>query len=239
MSRKGLASFDNTEDQRSKFQNLGQAMLKQREEELKTQVQVFQNALVSFKEEHKNELMANSQLRTQFSQICESFGVDPLYMTAEDDLDPQERNNRLAIRIYEICQATRDLYGGIISVDEIIKIITGAIQDGWQFRMDHKDVETAVESLSVLGGELKLVKIGSKSYVKSILQEFSADQTQILTAADAIGYVTVSLLRDNFNWKSARCKSNLDDLISIGLLWLDTQGPEKAYWSTTWINKPA
>ncbi|KAG7699291.1 hypothetical protein KL915_001583 [Ogataea haglerorum] len=140
MSRKGLASFDRTADQQTKFQDLGQAMLRQREEQLKTQLQVFQNALVNFKQEHKKEMMKNPHLRAQFSQICESFGVDPLYMTAEDDIDPEERNNRLAIRIYEICQATRDLYGGIIAVDEVIQLVTSTIQDGWQFKMHQHDV---------------------------------------------------------------------------------------------------
>ncbi|KAG7928522.1 hypothetical protein KL925_001822 [Ogataea polymorpha] len=156
MNRKGLLSFDRNADQQTKFQDLGQAMLRQREEQLRTQLQVFQNALVSFKQEHKKELMKNPHLRAQFSQICESFGVDPLYMTAEDDLDPEERNNRLAIRIYEICQATRDLYGGIISVDEVIQLLTSTIQDGWQFKLDHHDVHVAVESLKVLGNELEL-----------------------------------------------------------------------------------
>ncbi|KAG7868088.1 hypothetical protein KL918_001746 [Ogataea parapolymorpha] len=196
MSRKGLASFDRNADQQTKFQDLGQAMLRQREEQLRTQLQVFQNALVNFKQEHKKEMMKNPHLRAQFSQICESFGVDPLYMTAEDDLDPEERNNRLAIRIYEICQATRDLYGGIISVDEVIQLVTSTIQDGWQFKMNHHDVHVAVESLKVLGNELELVKIGSKMYIKSVLQEFNADQSQILTAADNIGYVTMLLVNN-------------------------------------------
>lgn len=39
------------------------------------------------------------------------------------------------------------------------------------------------------------------------------------------------MLRVNLKWGKARAQTVLDDLLADGLVWLDSQGPEKEYWS--------
>ncbi|GME86603.1 unnamed protein product [Ambrosiozyma monospora] len=243
-ARKGLASFDDVTSHKQKFQNLGQKLVLQQREELKTQLQVFQNALISFKKQYNDEIIQNPEFRVEFSQICQSFGIDPLVVSSSmngEASDEEEKINQLSLKIFDVCSVTKNLNGGIISIKDLIKLIN---KDTWfnedlNLKIVEADVLKALDNLKVLGDELQIIKIGGKNYIKSVPQQLSNDQSLILSTSEMLGFVSIPMLHDNFNWKTVRCRTNLDELVANGLLWIDKKEGEREilYWSTSWINK--
>ncbi|KAG0681316.1 hypothetical protein C6P40_004805 [Pichia californica] len=241
-SGRGISSLT-SKDLSEKYQKLGSSVLQSQKEHLLTQLQVFQAALIQFKNEYSSEIVQNQEVRTNFSEICIAFGIDPLVVASSiigEKNSSTERTNQLCLKIIEICTQTRSINGGIISMQDLLDLINS---DTWVNQDLHlafqiKDITTALNHLKILGDELQIVTLGKKDYIKSIPQEISSDQQKILETSDIMGYVTITILKDNFKWKRIRCQSAIDELVSNGILWLDKQnGHAIKYWTTTWINK--
>jgi ESCRT-II complex subunit VPS22 len=242
MSKKrGLESL-NSKALAQKYQSLGNELINSQREHLKTQLQVFQNALISFKSEYASEIIQNEEARTCFAEICMAFGIDPLVVASSvigEQNNNVERNNQLCIKMIELSAITRPINGGIISIQDLLRLINA---DTWvnhdlQITFTEKDILSSLDSLRIMGDELQLVTFGKHKYIKSIPQELNVDEKTILETADLLGYVSVSLLRDNFNWKKLRCKNSIDDLVANGILWVDIREKHEAkYWITSWIN---
>lgn len=246
--KKGLASLNDLSIS-EKYQELGSQITNEKRDQLLTQLQVFQSALISFKSEYSKEIIQNPEIRNSFAEICIAFGIDPLVVASSIFDDPNnkdakfkdhERINQLCMKLIEICNSTKLINGGIISVNEILQLINS---DTWvntdlHFKFTQSDIFDALDHLSVLGNELKLFKIGKKSYIKNTPQELNIDEKTILETAETLGFVSISILRDNFGWKKIRCQSAINDLVTNGILWIDSQGEngEIRYWITSWIN---
>ena len=241
-NQRGLQSLS-TRELAEKFQNLGLSISNSQQEQLQTQLQVFQAALISFKEDYKDEIRHNENIRSVFSEICIAFGIDPLVVAStlgDDEKSKYERRNQLCLKIIEWCMRTRPLNGGIIALDDLVRLINS---DTWvntdlHLVFTESDIMDAINHLSVLGKELEHVKIGKREYIKSISQELNPDQRAILDTADVLGYVSVSLLHDNFGWKRVRCRTSIDELVTNGILWVDIREKhETKYWITSWVNQ--
>lgn len=220
--RIGLTSFDEMAKTEEEFAKLGNTFLLQRSQELSTQLQVFQGALVNYAKEHGQEIAHNPTFRSEFSKICHSFGVDPLFLTSSQD--PKSFYYELSIRIIKLCNETRDLNGGMISLGECCKMLSNASE---------KDVLKSLEILKPLGDEISLVGIGSHSYIKSVPHHLNQDQSLVLDTCNILRSVSISLLRANFKWTALRSKTVLDEMVSCGLLWVDNQDEEKQFWMIT------
>ncbi|AWU76586.1 uncharacterized protein C5L36_0C05170 [Pichia kudriavzevii] len=237
---RGISSLHN-EVVDQKYKHLGTALSNEQKEQLLTQLQVFQTALISFQEEHSSEIINDEQIRTTFQEICSAFGIPPLVVasTLEGQEAEIERNNQLCLKMIELCTETRPINGGIITVDDLVELIN---EDSWvnkdlHMKFTSKDVLEACSHLKIMGGELQLIQIGKRNYIKSIPQELDVDQSTIIDTANILGYVSISILRDNFGWKSSRCRSTIDEMISYGILWVDKEpGHETKYWAASWIN---
>lgn len=140
----------------------------------------------------------------------------------------------LCLKIMEYCRLSESVNGGIISIKEMVRHINSI---GSSYSVTTADIESAINRLSVLGNELTLVKIGHRIYIKSTRQELSQDQTIVLDTADVLGYVSVKLLMDNFQWKRIRAVERLEDLVGKGVLWVDDDGEERKFWITSYIYK--
>ncbi|TID30242.1 hypothetical protein CANINC_001122 [Pichia inconspicua] len=239
---RGLSSLNN-DQMNKKFQELGSKIVEDQRNNLETQLQVFQAALISFKNEHADEILHNEAIGETFAKICISFGIDPLVVatTLSDDINNNsERLNQLSIKIIELCTASRPMTGGILSINDLLEMIN---QDTWvssdlQFKFKESDILEALNHLKVLGDELQLIQIGKKKYIKNIPQDLNIDQNTIIETAEIVGYVSVGLLRDNFGWKRIRAKDCIDEMVSNGILWVDRHtGEETRYWISSWINK--
>ena len=96
-----------------------------------------------------------------------------------------------------------------------------------------------MESLHPLGSSFSTITIGNKKMIRSVPKELNEDQAIVLGAIQDLGYVTASMLEDNFGWETARAQTVLDDLLTDSLVWLNEKGEnnkqllEKEYWSPT------
>lgn len=97
------------------------------------------------------------------------------------------------------------------------------------------DVLRAVATLKPLGSSYSVIKVGNKSYIRSVPKELNTDQSAVLEAAQVLGYVSVSMLMVNLCWTRARAQTAVEDLLGEGMLWVDKQAPEFEYWTPGFI----
>lgn len=93
----------------------------------------------------------------------------------------------------------------------------------------------AVATLKPLGASYSVIKVGNRSYIRSVPKELNTDQSSVLEAAQVLGYVSVSMLMVNLRWKRARAQTAVEDLLGEGMLWVDKQAEEWEYWSPGFI----
>lgn len=228
MKRVGLAAFDDNKIRQ--YSELGQSIVEKKTSELTTQLQLFKSILLNFLKEHNEELSKDITVRNEFIKICKSVGIDPLQIYDKHDSKMNEFYFELCVRIIEFSNSMKDINGGLLPVKDFLAKFK-------ELNITFKDVEVSLGLLSCLNDELKIIKIGSKHYIKNFNIELTTDQNKILETVNNIGYVSVSILRDNFGWKAYRSQEILNEMISNGYLWLDDNDGELLYWDPAWIMK--
>lgn len=243
MRRVGLAAFENRERTAQQYSDLSTTLIRQQSQELSTQLEVFRSTLAHFAVEHAQEIRTNASFRTQFAQMCANIGVDPLASSRQStkggslwaNLLGKDVNDfyfELAVKIIEVCRITRDTNGGLIAVSEVKRRFGNSSPP---LDASQDDIERAVKSLKILGKGFELVQIAGTQYIRSVPSELSSDQSAVIAACEALGFVSVSILQDNLSWKQERSSTVLDDMVRAGVLWVDEQSLETEYWTPSWI----
>ncbi|KAK9466311.1 EAP30/Vps36 family-domain-containing protein [Lipomyces arxii] len=240
----GLAAFDNHQRTQQQYSDLGSTILTSHIAELSDQLVTFQSALKKFAQSHADEIRSDPVFRSEFVKMCTAIGVDPLASSSANrkgsfwaQLLGNDVNDfffELAVRIIEICRRTKDENGGLIEVEEVKKRLNSVA--GKQ-PASQEDIVRAVGTLAPLGHGFGIVKLANKDFIRSVPQELNRDQAVAIEATQALGYVSVPMLRDNLNWETARCVTVLDDLVASGLVWVDEQARPREYWSPSWITR--
>lgn len=221
---------------------------------LKTQLSVFQQLLHQFSITHGKEIQRNPQFRAEFARMCNAIGVDPLASSHRKEGTKSSGGSvwaqmlgesvndfyfGLAVRIVEVCRATRAENGGMIALEEVRKRVQkGRGELGGEIEVSQDDIKRAVKSLEPLGSGFTIITFGSIPMIRSVPKELNTDQATVLEALQVLGYVTVSMMRINLGWENARAKTVLDDLIAESLVWIDVQSEEIEYWTPTVIQDP-
>lgn len=244
MKKVGLAAF---EDKRAAFDDLGASIQQTQVEQLNTQLSVFQSALNYFAVEHAAEIRTNPTFRSEFAKMCTAIGVDPLASSSSNQKngslwasllgkDVNDFYFELAVRVIEICRQSRNENGGLISVSEVKTRLAHPSQPR-PIEVTIDDIERAVETLGDLGQGIKLVELANShtKMIRSVPSELSNDQAMVLEACQALGYVSLSILRDNMGWNNMRVQTVLDDMVVAGLLWVDDQSIEREYWVPSYM----
>ncbi|KAF6812790.1 ell complex subunit [Colletotrichum sojae] len=247
MSRKGIgiAAFDRSRITSAQYASHGSNLRSNNAQALETQLSVFRSLLQQFAQTHAKDIRSNPSFRAQFARMCTAIGVDPLASSSSSgsgsggsssiwaQLLGRSVNDfyfELAVRVVEVCGATRDENGGLIGVREVReRIMAGRMEGASEVTED--DVLRAVGTLKPLGSSFSVIKVGSKDYIRSIPKELNTDQSAVLEAVQVLGYVSISMLMVNLRWPKARAQTALEDLLGEGMLWLDKQCPEWEYWS--------
>ncbi|KAK5169416.1 ESCRT II complex subunit Dot2 [Saxophila tyrrhenica] len=219
---------------------------------LANQLSVFQAALHNFSLTHAKDIRSNPTFRAEFARMCNAIGVDPLAgsnvkgaagaggKSVWAKMLGSSVNDfyfELAVRVVEVCRETRNENGGMIALSDVKKRIEkgrGLVGGGMEVTED--DIERALESLEPLGGMFKTTMLGSNKYIRSVPKELNPDQATVLEVIQVLGYVTVSMLRDNLGWERARAIAIMEDLVADSLVWVDFQAEETEYWSPAWLN---
>lgn len=104
----------------------GQALSAERARQMKLQVSAFKSKLEQFAVKHKKEIQSDPAFRAKFHAMCATIGVDPLTSKKgvwSDLLGVGDFYYELAVRIIEICVATRPINGGIMSLRELLPVL--------------------------------------------------------------------------------------------------------------------
>ncbi|KAH0499557.1 hypothetical protein TgHK011_006741 [Trichoderma gracile] len=253
MSRKGvgIAAFDRSRLTSRQFASHGSSLRATNAQALETQLAVFRSLLQQFAATHAKDIRSDPSFRAQFARMCSAIGVDPLASSNPGSSASSSSSKggggnsvwaqllgrtvndfyfELAVRIVEVCGATRAENGGLIALADLRERVSRGRMEGADSISDD-DVRRAVETLKPLGS-YAVVVVGRREYVRSVPRELSTDQAAVVEAAQVLGWVSVSMLRDNLGWEAARCRTALDDLVAGGMLWVDGQtGGEAEYWN--------
>ncbi|KAK9463454.1 EAP30/Vps36 family-domain-containing protein [Lipomyces oligophaga] len=241
----GLAAFDKTE--RAAYSDLGSSILSTHVSELTDQLKRFQTALSKFAESHADEIRSDPVFRAEFVKMCSAIGVDPLASSAANKKggsfwaellgrDVGDFYFDLAVRVIDLCRRTKDENGGLILVDEV-RARLNSVAKSSDSLVSHDDIVRAVDTLKPLGHGFGIVWLANREFIRSVPQEMSSDQAVAIEATQALGYISVPILRDNLNWEHARCLTVLNDLLAAGLVWVDDEARPKEYWSPSWIKQ--
>jgi len=246
MSRKGvgLAAFDRSRLTSAQYASHGSNLKTSHSTSLSTQLSVFRSLLQNFAQTHAKDIRSNPSFRAEFARMCTAIGVDPLASSSgaagKDgggsfwaQILGGSVNDfyfELAVRVVEVCGATRVENGGLIGVKEVRERIMRTRMEGGAEITDD-DILRAVRALEPLGSSYSTLKVGHKLYIRSVPKELNTDQSAVLEAAQLLGYVSVSMLMANLRWPRARAQTAIDDLVSESMLWVDKQAEEAEYWN--------
>ncbi|KAI5928696.1 EAP30/Vps36 family protein [Camillea tinctor] len=247
MSRKGvgLAAFDRSRLTSAQFASHGSSLRSTNAQALETQLSVFRSLLQQFAQTHARDIRSDPSFRAQFARMCAAIGVDPLASSSQSGASSSGGGSiwaqllgrsvndfyfELAVRVVEVCGATRGENGGLIGVRELRDRVTRGRMEGAP-EITEDDVLRAVGTLKPLGSSYSIIKVGNKSYIRSVPKELNTDQSAVLEAAQVLGYVSVSMLMINLRWTRARALTAVEDLLGEGMLWVDKQADEWEYWS--------
>ncbi|KAL8659813.1 MAG: hypothetical protein Q9226_000241 [Calogaya cf. arnoldii] len=243
----GLSAFQNRSALSTQYASHGASLRSNHASSLQNQLSVFQSLLHNFAIQHGDTIKSNPTFRAEFARMCNAIGVDPLagsnvkgksgskgkgsWWAQTLGGDVNDFYFELAVRVVELCRATRGENGGLIGVEECREMVGKGKGIGGGMDISDDDVLRAVKSLDPLGSGFSVVTVGSRQMIRSIPKELNTDQSTVLEAIQVLGYVTCSMLEDNLAWSSARSETVMQDLLADSLVWVDAQALEKAYWS--------
>lgn len=104
----------------------GEELNKQKWDDMRAQMQRFEQNLTAFATEHKESIQRDARFRAHFHEMCAAAGVDPLTSRKglwAELLGVGDYYYELAVRAIEACVATRPLNGGIIALDELVRLL--------------------------------------------------------------------------------------------------------------------
>ncbi|XP_054263337.1 vacuolar-sorting protein SNF8 [Macrosteles quadrilineatus] len=234
--RAGVGAIHKQKLEQEKYKDKGTEIQENQLEQMSKQLEVFRSNLEEFAAKHKNEIKKNATFRRQFQEMCASIGVDPLASGKGfwSVLGIGDFYYELGVQIVEVCLATNDKNGGLISLDEVRQRLIkarGKSQHHQEITID--DLLCAARKLKIFGNGFTVVPVGKGQYlVQSVPGELSMDHTAVLQQAASLGqgYVSVSLLKEKLGWETERGRKALNHMVKEGLAWIDTQGPETSYY---------
>mmetsp|Transcript_59942 Transcript_59942/g.177738 ORF Transcript_59942/g.177738 Transcript_59942/m.177738 type:complete len:266 (-) Transcript_59942:65-862(-) len=211
-------------------------------------VEKLEVKLADFAKKHKKEIQHDPAFRKKFLEMCAPLGVDPLSSEKGfwgNMLGIGEFYYELAVKVAEVCMASKSRNGGIISVSEVRSIL---MKRGTKFRFaesrnksnySKEDIITAVGKLSKLGGGFRTMEVGNSVMIVSVPTELDNDHMEVMKIAQdsdgqyltgISGRVSADDVRRVTGWNNERTKRALDLLLTKGMAWLDLHDGEEIYW---------
>jgi ESCRT-II complex subunit VPS22 len=233
-----------------------------------TTLEQLEIKLTQFAEQHQNEIKNDPIFRHRFLQMCAPLGVDVLSTTknqksnifqtifgsgAGNAQSMSDFYYELAVKCAEVCLATQNRNGGIMSIEEIQSILqqrktkygTRAASQS-TMNVSTSDIQIAIDKLGTLGGGFRTVSVGEKTMVVSVPTELDNDHMQILTIAQGSDNgddtpnagLTMDQIIARTNWTESRATRAMDLLLQEGMAWIDVYKGVTYYWFTSiWQQK--
>jgi ESCRT-II complex subunit VPS22 len=250
----GLAAFERHKTDIQSYATLSENLSRQSLDALQSQLAQFRAALQRFAASHREDIKKDPAFRALFQQMCSNIGVDPLAGPHKGGLWAEllgmgDWQYELGVQIVDICVGTRDQNGGMIYMDDLVRLLNklrniptvdlskGAgtskeLQDVGA--VTEEDVLRSIKTLRPLGAGYEVINIGSRKMVRSVVKELDLDQATILEIAASVGgKVWVDLVAGAASWSVERAAAALENmLLRDGLCWMDDQDEDApvVYW---------
>jgi ESCRT-II complex subunit VPS22 len=138
------------------------------------------------------------------------------------------------VQIVEVCVATSEQNGGLISLDELlvrVRRARGKSRSAQDVSSD--DVLRAIKKLRSLGDGFAIIEPSNgqgRVLVQCIPGDLSMDHTAILNSLQKQSNFTFEQLREQFQWSNDRIQTAIDFMIKEGLVWIDNHGRQTEYY---------
>lgn len=173
--------------------------------------------------------------------MCAPLGVDPL---SSDKtfwgklLGMGDFYHELAVKVAEVCLASRSRNGGIMSVTEVQSILAKrktrlGMASAQTTKVSKADIQVAISKLAKLGGGFRTIQVGSSTMIVSVPTELDNDHMQVMTTANKHGGksgITLDHVMEDTQWTRERAQRALDLLLHEGMAWIDENCGETFYW---------
>eukprot|EP00798_Chlamydomonas_sp_ICE-L_P015632 gene15632-21739_t len=232
----GISGLQHAAKARERYQNMGDEVRKDNLAAMKDQMSQFKSKLEEFAVAHRNEIRKDPAFRAAFHTMCANIGVDPLASNKglwAKTLGFGDFYYELGVQIVEACWATRAHNGGLMELPALLKYVhhrRGSRADP----ISEDDVVRSIKKLNVLGSGFDLVKIGKRTYVRSVPGELNMDKNRILELAqeNSLGYISKDEIKKRTDWLLLRIETVLDGLLAEGVAMVDDQDPSgiRLYW---------
>ncbi|KAF7301783.1 Vacuolar-sorting protein SNF8 [Mycena indigotica] len=238
----GLAAFDRQQQSNRSFAQLSSQLSQAQVDNLHAQLNQFRTALARFATTHRDSIRKDAAFRHAFQQMCSSIGVDPLAGPRKggwwaEMLGLGDWQYELGVQIVDVCVSTRERNGGLIEMDELLRLVRKLRGVGGG-QVTEEDVVRSIKTLQPLGGGYEVIVLSdSRKLVRSVPKELDEDQAAILAVAQQEGgRIVADMLVARKGWTHNRAKTALDNMVlRDGLCWLDEQDEFSgtAYWVTS------
>jgi len=230
-NRVGIAGLTKNQTDKVRYKKQADEISDIQLRQVQEQITQFKENLEKFATKYKKNINKDPAFRKQFNEMCKSIGVDPLTSSKgfwAQLLGVGDFYYELGVQIIEVCMQTREVNGGLIDMDVLVNLLIKNRGPAAK-EISANDVERAVAKLQVFDN-YRVLNIGSKKMIQSVPVELSSDDTVVLVLAQKLGYVTPSMLTDEFHWTSDRIEMVCGLLLKEGMVWIDQQAGEAQYW---------
>jgi ESCRT-II complex subunit VPS22 len=244
MHRKvGLAALEQHTRSKDSYNQLSAHIFEVQLSDFQVQLTQFRSALQHFALKHRKTIASDPTFRAQFQRMCANVGVDPLSgpkekgggaWLAESFGFLSDWTFELAVQIVDICVNTREMNGGVIEMDELIRLLRKLRGLEGENKISVDDVMRSIKALEPLGAGYEVIDLGyGKLAVRSVVQELDEDQGSIIVlAAENEGLVNEKMLIERYGWTIERARIALSNATERdGICWVDNQtdGPLDYY----------
>lgn len=223
-------------------------------EHVQQAVQKFNTGLYEFALKNRKYINKNPTFRSQFNYLCQRLHIDPLQTQKSmfnSLLGYGEFYYTLAVQVLDCCIASRDVNGGLITVDELLKLVrqrrsqrpvrpatpngTAKSQgdsNSSDSEINEDDILSAIEKIQVLGNGFRVLDLPvnaarsttTRKMILSVPTELNTDHITLVQLAEANNsYVTAELIVMKLGWTHERINSVLNRVLSDGMVWMDDQ----------------
>ncbi|GHJ84351.1 hypothetical protein NliqN6_0753 [Naganishia liquefaciens] len=275
----GLSGLDRHTSTAASYTTLSSALTSQQLAALRTQLDAFRRHLVAFAGAHRADIRADPRLRHEFQKMCAAIGIDPLAIGATgpsgasaggkwldaarglvggDILGMSDWQHELAVQIVDVCASTRDLNGGMISMQELVRrvqqlrtVSVGNDDDktipaaaaAAATQITPEDVVRSVKLLQPLhsGYQIHTIPSSTELYIRSVPAELDTDTITLLSLASSStsggnGHLGELDVVAATGWTDVRTRAAFEKVVMRdGIAWVDEQAAPGGQGMEIWV----
>mmetsp|Transcript_7951 Transcript_7951/g.13793 ORF Transcript_7951/g.13793 Transcript_7951/m.13793 type:complete len:247 (-) Transcript_7951:236-976(-) len=230
----GMAGLAHQKAATNSYKAVGSDISKNQVEVMTQQLGDFQKNLEEFANKYRKEINKNPEFRKHFQDMCVNIGVDPLASNKgfwSELLGVGDFYYELGVQVIEAGLRTRNSNGGLMELKDCLEYIMKMRSKKKKAqKISEDDIERAVQKLEILGGGLRIVKVGKRKLIQFVPLELDNDHAQILDLASKTGWVTKSQIAAKLGWGDMRIEKVLQPFLRQSMTWVDDQEGERQFW---------